>query len=470
MPTSSIDPTGQYFSSTISKNGRNEVQIYSIKEDLLVQDQSVKIILDATDEIIDSTWILETSKRRKRGVDEEQSESSDDKITLVVLVKSGEFLTFIPQSDKVVGRISTGRLISSIISLAGDVWGTSLESKEIYQFSIEGQVKKTVKSAEISNKIIEVAGKIITAGTSLHILKGKKNVTVELGEGNVKFLTSLGENVYVGKAHEVLVINTLKGEITQRYSVADEILQLFVRNIASPNIFVIKKDSIEEIYPTPSTLTTPQTISNIYESNEDLIAIWYNQNEPNFTPINLLNEEKAEPIAIEYSGPASLILPIQLSIDNLDQDDLYNQLSQLLDSDSTQSVIILCSTNNNSENIKQTIKQLSSSPETTALLNKLFPIISKEVASDPSSSGALAIWLKWILLIHGGSIGKEQQSELGTLETGLAGGLKLMPHLIALQGRLQLLKLQGELRAREVEPEFERTNEEGVVFENGEEA
>ena len=172
-------------------------------------------------------------------------------------------------------------------------------------------------------------------------------------------------------------------------------------------------------------------------------------------------------------------------------EELFSQLSRLLTSEKVpkKEVLRLCSSNDNEDSIKDTIRLFSQSEKCCDLVENLFEIVSKKVASDPSRKSSLSIWLKWVLLAHGGYISKQEKLEtsLALLQTSLDDGMKLMPKLLALQGRLQLLKSQAELRNKistqtqeeesEPEDEYETFNEtfnnttnieESVVYANGE--
>ena len=75
-------------------------------------------------------------------------------------------------------------------------------------------------------------------------------------------------------------------------------------------------------------------------------------------------------------------------------------------------------------------------------------------------------------MTHGGALSKsgDHYSDFKQLQKGLSKGMEQMPQLLALQGRLQLLRAQAQLRDTliEVEEPEEVGRESSVVYANGE--
>ena len=228
----------------------------------------------------------------------------------------------------------------------------------------------------------------------------------------------------------------------------------------------------------------------VYDQDENqLIGVWYDLLEPRFIRIaSDISFEGLVEIPIEYhersqnaivNGHSEIAvhIPKEVTVDNLSAQELHQTLTGLLTTEEVNSseVIFVCSTNDNENNIKQVLKMLST--ESTDLLLRVFELISSEVAKDPSKNTPLSKWLKLLLLGYGGAIAKEslQSENLKNLQSGLNNGIKLLPHLLALQGRLQLLKSQSELRSRistlniETNDDIEDDNDnESIVYANGE--
>lgn len=242
-----------------------------------------------------------------------------------------------------------------------------------------------------------------------------------------------------------------------------------------------------------------------YTGSTGVVGVWYDSNQPRFVKISDdIHFEGNYEISIDWhrvkspnpevTTPDITFVATEASdIDNKEPEQLFAALSSMLLARkvSKKSVIKLCSSNDSEENIKDTIRLFSQLSECSTLVENLFVIISNKVASDVSRKSSLSIWLKWVLLAHGGYVSKQEKlgGSLRSLQSSLDDGMKMMPKLLALQGRLQLLKSQAELRDKinsqtvpdEVESEGETeydtfndtfnntTNiEESVVYANGE--
>lgn len=143
---------------------------------------------------------------------------------------------------------------------------------------------------------------------------------------------------------------------------------------------------------------------------------------------------------------------------NMPPSKLFSELSTQLVAepvDST-SVLTLCRSVLDEDIVKDTIRQFAYLENYATLVEKLFEVVGTQVARDPSQKSALSVWLRWVLLAHGGHLAKQTRfaATLRTLQRSLDDGMRLMPKLLALQGRLQLLKAQAELRNAVANGEF----------------
>ncbi|ODQ64757.1 NUC189-domain-containing protein [Nadsonia fulvescens var. elongata DSM 6958] len=93
--------------------------------------------------------------------------------------------------------------------------------------------------------------------------------------------------------------------------------------------------------------------------------------------------------------------------------------------------------------IKNTIERLDSS-----LAVKLLERLAEKVSRAPSRSGQLNIWIRWVMVTHGGYLVSLPHliKTLGSLHITLSSRVSTLPRLLALQGRLEMLNAQMELR------------------------
>lgn len=222
--------------------------------------------------------------------------------------------------------------------------------------------------------------------------------------------------------------------------------------------------------------------SAISYANNDLIGIWHKALQPCFEKIDWRISSVGEitvPIDGVGRGPASqtqqdttIVVPEQAQIKNLPSDELLSTICTHVEQDDEDNILEVCSSNDDEASIKETVKDFSGLENGLLLITKLYKVISHEVSRLPDDTKVLATWLKWILLTHGGALSKngELYTDFVVLQKGLSKGMEQMPQLLALQGRLHLLKAQAQLRDTTIEVEepesFEK--EVSVVYANGE--
>lgn len=532
------DDSSSYFANIISKNGRNEVQIYPINggssESIILESLIVKIELQADETIKSCCWIdnsgINLDKGKKRGkkrqssTDSDPNESLADNKNLAVGLENGDILTFSPFKNEIVDRISFGSKIMSLSpSLIHDsVWGvldsnrslaeiSLLQSKEIksFNFKEDEQIRliKTIRQSGGSSR----SQHILLGSNNLYMIdpsKPKKSLLAAFPDAsehspiiiieqsllneNLVVVARENENViYMYNTSDPAIVTTFKTSSRQIHS-----MKLIANNEKSEECILAVTDDGIEVFKIdfdsnhdnqlPSCLIKTNfhdssdniIFMDVVSRDEKLVGVWYNGNEPKFTNIDWKFGSVGEiQVKIDYTervnGTAynqneDIEFPKGTEINNLTVNRLFNDLVKLLNANKTnEEVIRLCSSNNDGENIKETVKLFSTSESSSTLINRLFGIISEEVASQPSKSTALSIWLKWLLLVHGGFIARQpdQYENLKTLQKGLTDGTTLMPRLLGLQGRLQLLKSQTQLRNNlnnmNLESDEEKESDEG---------
>ncbi|ODV93756.1 hypothetical protein PACTADRAFT_35507 [Pachysolen tannophilus NRRL Y-2460] len=207
------------------------------------------------------------------------------------------------------------------------------------------------------------------------------------------------------------------------------------------------------------------------QKRDDLYAVWYDDINPVFEKIEfdeikggkfIINtkkdkvngNEKILPKINQNENGQEFFKSPSIDIEDKDEyhvttsDELYQHLKEQLDSKTTttdDSILFKICDSNISENIvKTTVLTKLSTDQSLQLFTKL----SQKISEQPSESSGLSIWLKFLLLVHGNSIIKSEDnlSILKNLRSSLLDSTKYLSNLIALQGKLYLLKSQLQLR------------------------
>lgn len=102
-----------------------------------------------------------------------------------------------------------------------------------------------------------------------------------------------------------------------------------------------------------------------------------------------------------------------------------------------------CLSNHDEKVIKVSIQRLDST-----LAVKLLERLAEKISRNPSQAGQLNIWIKWVMISHGGYLVTIPNllKTLSSLHSTLADRVSTLPRLLALQGRLEMLNSQMELR------------------------
>lgn len=144
---------------------------------------------------------------------------------------------------------------------------------------------------------------------------------------------------------------------------------------------------------------------------------------------------------------------------------LTTVLTQALKTNDTQ-MLESCLHVTDSATILSTIRRLTS-PLAVQLLERL----AERIARRPGRAGSLGIWVRWTLVAHGGYLVSlpDLMGTLSGLYTTLHSRAGALPRLLALQGRLDMLKAQVDLRKalRSGVEEEEDDEERGVLYVEG---
>ncbi|KAK7679739.1 hypothetical protein QCA50_017241 [Cerrena zonata] len=387
-----VDPTGSFCANIISKKGRNEVQIFPIdktsSENIIVNALIKKFELSSDDRIRDITWVSaeRTSKSdSKRGTKRSKSE---EKIDTNDTNESINLIILIENGDLLVFSPFKDEVVDRI-------------SNETKLKALTGSLKQqSIVGMKEDNELLEInlsnnktkTYKFKKSSEDIQTLKSIKY------KGNGSTSTPESYNTFKTSSSKIFNIQTIaSNEAEALMALTEDGIEIFnidfeTQHLEQKPIGLIKTD----FHDSDASIL----FKNLFtKANEQLIGIWHDRNQPHFSIIDWLLKDIGERIiAIDYSEINDL------EIDN-NEDDQPN--------------ILL--------------------PDQVEVVNISFNELSKQL-SDFTTKSSLSIWLKWLLTVQGGFISKqaEQHGNLKSLQSGLEK---------ALQGRLQLLKSQADLRS-----------------------
>lgn len=211
--------------------------------------------------------------------------------------------------------------------------------------------------------------------------------------------------------------------------------------------------------------------------NDGVMIAWLNVNEPNFKLISLgdlngndeiiINDQKdnnaddsGSPIDVKTNpldtsnksqeeGVTKAVTSKRVT--KAERDKLSKSLAHALNSSDNEQILeIVCSTTWNEQRIKSfVINQLT----TEQVLAKLYEVAADGLQKNPwESSEVPGLWIKWILTLKGNlfSNASNQSKHSKKLTKHLRASLKAsgdcLPVLLGIQGRLEMLKRQSQLR------------------------
>lgn len=439
---------------------------------------------------------------------------------LAVGLANGDIMVFSPFKDEAATTISSIEKSVSLArsSSAGRFWALSDGSSVTEYDAISSSVVKSFKFAKTDAQVssiyhtdfrpLKLAGSVLLlASLAMYMVDGskaRKQLVAELaqetstGSGaleslqNIACILLVSSSVVAVARHQssTLILHDLANPANEPYSfecktgtiTRVEFLNSQVGVVFGENGAEVLKLDQGVVSSTAMLRTNHPDIffENIfYSASNGIVGVWYDCNQPRFVKISDdIHFEGTYEISIDYNrvkaaeldAPTpdlTFVVTESADINNIEPGQLFTELSDLLLSEkvSKKNVIKLCSSNNDEEHIKDTIRLFSQAGNCPMLVENLFLIISHKVASDVSKKSSLSIWLKWLLLAHGGYISKQEKlaDSLKSLQSSLDDGMKMMPKLLALQGRLQLLKSQAELREK-----IKNQNQDEVVESEGE--
>lgn len=514
-----INQQGTCFANVISRPGRNEIQLYSMLDS---DARPLKIELSDDLEIVAACWFVEnpsnkSERAKKRKQDDVNTAPNviETSEYFVVGHGSGKIAVFSPQQNS---ELNSFHLETAAVAMASGEKSVLCVDTElgIVEVTIpEGKKLKTKTFKDISD--IQSVQVYMDKNKKQNYILGNQHLSLVDPSKPKNFLVSrfqgdlavtsikaskLHPSVYyvIRENDHTIYAYDFETQLERTHAASSPILSIYVCASGSDEaVFVVSETGVEvfvmdfdaDFHDRPPTCLirtssqdaeVPVGFSAVCYRDETLAGIWYKGLQPQFEVIDWNFSSVGEvtvPIRSDEREPAnkvntdtSIIVPQLREIKNIPSELLFEKIRSHVELGETEKVIDLCSTNNDETNIKDVVKRFSTEENGLEHISKLYEIVSHEVASKPHDTAVLALWLKWILLTHGGALSKsgDHYNDFKQLQKGLSKGMEQMPQLLALQGRLQLLRAQAQLRDTliEVEEPEEAGRESSVVYANGE--
>lgn len=514
-----INQHGTCFANVISRPGRNEIQFYSLLDS---EARPLKIELSDDLEIVAACWFVENSTNK---TERAKKRKQDDADTAPNVIDTTEYFVVGHSSGKIAvfsslqnSEVNSFHLETAVVAMStGDKSILCVDTGlSIVEVTIpEGKKLKTKTFKDISDiRAVQVytdknkKQNYILGNQDLSWVDPSKpkNFLLSRFQGDLLVISikasKLQHTVFyaIRENDKKIYAYDVETQLERTHAASSPILSIYVCASGSDEaLFVVSETGVEvfvmdlesNFHDRPPTCLirtssqdaeVPVRFSAVCYRDETLTGIWYKGLQPQFEHIDWNFRSVGEVTVAIQSGekePAnkvnldtSIIVPKLTEIKNIPSEILFDKIRTHLDLQETHEVIDLCSTNNDETSIKEVVKSFSAEENGLELIAKLYEIVSHEVASKPDDTAVLALWLKWILLTHGGALSKsgDHYSDFKQLQKGLSKGMEQMPQLLALQGRLQLLRAQAQLRDTliEVEEPEEVGRESSVVYANGE--
>lgn len=436
---------GSKVATLIDRNGKDEIRVYNVDES---GDSEVvaSIILE---DIIDFIWASPTT--RKKRTPNGGSKESENQNLLVVLLKGSVFVILSESAE--INRFKIDDHINKLVKYDDNIWAAAKNS--ILKISLDGDVKDRIKAPPFN--AVSISKKIAFGSTSLQLGKFAKGKFI--CEDEIEVVEEI-RSILQSKSAVVLTeqnnVYIVKKKVEKLASDAHHIQLLHYRD---KDYIVAISDSLNFYNDgkLENSISGETALEGVLPVDDSLVVFWSGKNELLFKKIEWSDEEIVIPHdELLMNGTRSHIKVSKPKVYKTDAASLLKKLNDITDHGE---IVSLCQSVCDSAVIKEVAKEIGM---------ELFPVISDAVSKDTTNTN-LALWFKWIYLIHGKHIAKQDIAPVKEAKCQLELGVKLMSHLIAIQGKLQLLKLQNEMREKNVARDVTTTiDDDNMVYANGE--
>lgn len=498
-----------FYATKTSKLGKNEIHIYPLQYEnskiTAPTSLSSSFELDSQDELVSFEWIQKEDQskgkrsKRRHSVNGSTHESSSSLTYLAASFKSGTILVYSPFKKEVINEFKTDLEISALASSSNTFWVAA--SNEVHEFELnESKSKRQItlpiglNVSSIKHTIIDDDEFLLVGGNKLVVYnitkdelineypvpKGKKLQTNSIAytDNHVSISRKGDSSIYTysltnRKSHSTL---SASENIESLAAVDDntiaallengtiEIFKNFVDSKGDSSAFSIKTNNRDFGF------------SSFTISRNKLALSWFDL-EPKFQLIKIANDSRDVEIDIKHTtkaGKQEKRVPQDIAVELQADPELEvrdSDFASVIEEELKEPVKLMTILISNSDlnKIKYTASQLSSESAV-----ELFKILKERVEINPSESHVFNEWIKWLLLSHSSAI--NSSINLKSLKSAYFKSLKQLPNLLSLQGRLEMLQSQLQLRNQIANSEvLEATSrdpvekaEESIVYVNGE--
>lgn len=407
------------------------------------------------------------------------------------VAKNEDFLVNGFTDNKVVVFSSTGKQIVNIIQNKKQILDVDTENEFIWILDAEFTVKKIPYTQTKPLKNFQLIDGKDEEITSFKVLsRQKKNVYLAISTKDTLFiieptnnkprtvlklelsncrdcnlLYQNGEKLVVTTDEKVLIFNVPNGELIQEWTLQVVKLRIFKDIMLALDtqgtIRALKIGNDQSV----NEIEIPQSqVIDFIPLKDILLIAWLNVNEPNFKVISLeqitndqkiliddlkmdtetqeMDDEVNHQLGDDKEEPKNE----KKKVSRAEQDELSQSLISFLDKNDSDNVLeTLCSQNWTEQRIKSFVVFHVNNYETA---RHIFEIISSNFQSEIwNRESSLAEWLRWLLTLRGDSLeSKHMKKNTKHLRSTLKNSGESLPTLIGIQGRLELLRKQAQLR------------------------
>jgi U3 small nucleolar RNA-associated protein 9 len=488
-----VDATGSFLASLVTRPGKSEVLIYPLQKDSgtisVSNSLSNSFEIDSAEELVSVEWITKddvaNGKRSKRRQSNGSAKGTKSLSYLACVFRSGKIQILSPFQKQPVNEILVGSTIFSVSALKSSIWIST--NSEAVEYELNGTKPQTIikfpkalkqvtsiKAVELSGKPLIVAfGErtyiLNAAGELLHTFTTKSDDAVLVE--NLLVLSKEKEIiVYDALAYKKSYVITSSKIITSLHNINDNLIAGYT---SSGSVELIQLAHQSVISVTSNNNKIP--LAGAFLKDNKLVISW-NHLEPKFQTLELgectndfqIDVKHNNKQTIVTKAPEPILAGLAVNPGYNVQDGKLLLLLQENVEDPKKLLQVLIS-NEEESKIKTVISSL---PDDIAL--KIYNTLSSRVQNDPSESSTLNIWLKWLLVSH--SVVINSHGNIKPLKSSVKKSIKNLPDLLALQGRLELLQSQFQLRTQLTESEdvtatqdeLIAKEEESIEYGNGE--
>lgn len=499
-----------FYATKTSKLGKNEIHIYPLQHEnskiTAPTSLSSSFELDSQDELVSFEWIQNEDQskgkrlKRRHSVNGSTQESSNSLSYLAASFKSGTILVYSPFKKEIINEFKTDLEISALASSLKTFWVAA--SNEVHEFELnESKSKKQItlpiglnNVSSIKHTIIDDEEFLLVGGNKLVVYnitkdelineypvpKGKKLQTNSIAytDNHVSISREGDSNIYTysltnRKSHSTL---SASKNIESLTAIDDNTIAALLEN-GSIEIFKNITDSKGDSSAFSINTNNKEIGFSSFTVSRNKLAISWFDLEPKFQLIKISGDSTDIEIDIKHTAkakkqekrvpqenPAELTADSELEVRDSD-------FASVIEKELKEPVKLLTILISNPDlnKIKYTASQLESE---TAV--ELFKILKERVEINPSESYVFNEWIKWLLLSQSSVI--NSSINLKSLKSTYSKSLKQLPNLLSLQGRLEMLQSQLQLRNQIANSEVLEAPskdpvekaEESIVYVNGE--